>query len=69
MFQNISSYLAGTEFISLFVKEIVGCLVRSAVLSATSMKMGVFSDAAPCCLVKTYRRFREAYCLHHQGGT
>jgi hypothetical protein len=25
-------------------------------------------DVAPCSLVETYRRFRGAYCLHHQGG-
>jgi hypothetical protein len=30
------------------------------------MKMTVFRDAGPCSLVKIYRRFRGAYCLHHQ---
>jgi hypothetical protein len=29
----------------------------------------VFWDVAPCSLVEVYRRFRGAYCLHHQGGT
>jgi hypothetical protein len=29
--------------------------------------MTVFWDIAPCCLVEVYRRFRGAYCLHHQG--
>jgi hypothetical protein len=32
-----------------------------------TMKMTVFWDAAPCILVKIYRRFRDACCLHHQG--
>jgi hypothetical protein len=41
--------------------------VRFKVLTATSMKMTVFSDVAPCSLVDTDRRFRDAYCLHHQG--
>jgi hypothetical protein len=27
----------------------------------------VFWDVAPCSLVETDRRFRGAYCLHHQG--
>jgi hypothetical protein len=43
------------------------CLLRSEVLTATSMKMAVFWDVAPCSLVDTDRRFRGAYCLHHQG--
>jgi hypothetical protein len=30
-------------------------------------KMTVFWDAAPCGLVEIDRRFRSAYCLHHQG--
>jgi hypothetical protein len=32
------------------------------------MKMTVFCDVAPCSLVETDRRFRDSYCLHHQGG-
>jgi hypothetical protein len=31
------------------------------------MKMAVFWVAAPCSLVEVYRRFKGAYCLHHQG--
>jgi hypothetical protein len=31
------------------------------------MKVTVFWDVAPCSLVKIDRRFRAAYCLHHQG--
>jgi hypothetical protein len=38
------------------------CQVTIAVLTATSMKMTVFWDVAPCRLVETYRRFRGA-CL------
>jgi hypothetical protein len=30
------------------------------------MKMAVFWDIAPCSLVKIDRRFKGAYCLHHQ---
>jgi hypothetical protein len=30
-------------------------------------KNTIFWDAAPCRLVEIYRRFRGAYCLHHQG--
>jgi hypothetical protein len=36
------------------------------ILPAASMKMSVFRDVAPCCRV-VYRRFRVAYCLHHEG--
>jgi hypothetical protein len=31
------------------------------------MKMRVFWDIAPCSLFGAARRFRSAYCLHHQG--
>jgi hypothetical protein len=37
------------------------------VLTAASMKMTIFWDAAPCSLVETDRRFRGAHCLHHHG--
>jgi hypothetical protein len=37
------------------------------VLTAVSMKMTVFWDAAPCSLVEIDRRFRGTYCLHHRG--
>jgi hypothetical protein len=42
-------------------------LVRCQSLTATSMKMSVFWDVAPCSLVGNDRRFRGSYCLHHQG--
>jgi hypothetical protein len=29
------------------------------------MKIDVFWDVVPCSLVDIYKRFREAYCLHH----
>jgi hypothetical protein len=29
--------------------------------------MAIFWDVAPCSLVKVYRRFRGACCLHRQG--
>jgi hypothetical protein len=31
------------------------------------MKFRVFWDVLPCSQVDVYRRFRGAYCLHHQG--
>jgi hypothetical protein len=42
---------------------------------AASVKIVAFWDIAPCCLVEVDRRFRGAYCHHHQvhrpddGGT
>jgi hypothetical protein len=41
--------------------------MQCQVLTAASMKMAVFLVVAPCTLVKVYRRFRGACCLHHQG--
>jgi hypothetical protein len=32
------------------------------------MKMRPFWDVAPCSLIEIDRRFRDAYCLHHQGN-
>jgi hypothetical protein len=29
---------------------------------------GIFWDLAPCCMVGSDRRFRDAYCLHHEGN-
>jgi hypothetical protein len=34
---------------------------------ATNTNMTVFWDVALCSLVEINRRFRDAYCLHHQG--
>jgi hypothetical protein len=42
------------------------CFVTFQFLKAASMK-SVFWDVAPCSLVEVYRRFRGAYCFHHQG--
>jgi hypothetical protein len=42
--------------------------VRVQVIMAVSMEMGrAFWDMAPCSLVRLDRRFRDAYCPHHQG--
>jgi hypothetical protein len=41
--------------------------VSFQVLTATSMKMTVFCDVAPRSVVKIDGRFRDTYCLHHQG--
>jgi hypothetical protein len=40
--------------------------VRFQILTAASMKFGVFSDVALCSHVEIDLRFRGAYCLHHQ---
>jgi hypothetical protein len=32
------------------------------------IKMAVSHIVASCSLVEFFRRFRGAYCLHHQGG-
>jgi hypothetical protein len=40
--------------------------VRFQVLTAASTKFKVFCDAEPCSHLEVYRRFRGAYCLHHQ---
>jgi hypothetical protein len=42
--------------------------MRFQVLTAASMKFRVFWDVAPCSHIELDRRFRGAYCLHHQGG-
>jgi hypothetical protein len=42
--------------------------VRVHVLTAASMLL-VFWDVAPCSHVEVDRRFRGAYCLHHQGDS
>jgi hypothetical protein len=41
--------------------------VRFQVFMAASIKTAVFWVAAPCSVVKVYRRFRGACWLHHQG--
>jgi hypothetical protein len=41
--------------------------MKFQVLTAASMKT-VFWDVALCSLVKYFRRFRGACCLHHQGN-
>jgi hypothetical protein len=41
--------------------------VRFQVLTAASMKFGVFWDRETCSHVEVGQRFRSAYCFHHQG--
>jgi hypothetical protein len=50
------------------IREVPNNMVRFQVLTATSMKMAVFWDFAPCSLLDTDRSFRGTYCLH-QGST
>jgi hypothetical protein len=42
--------------------------MRFQFLIAGSIKMTAFWDMSPCSLVEVglYRRFKGAYCLHHQ---
>jgi hypothetical protein len=42
--------------------------VRFQILAEANMKMTAFWNIALCSLVKVDRRFRAAYCLHHQCG-
>jgi hypothetical protein len=43
-----------------------GCKITFENLMATSMKMAVFWDVAPCSLVDTDQCFRKAYHHYHQ---
>jgi hypothetical protein len=42
--------------------------VRFQVLTASSIKLRVIWNVAPCSHVEVDRHFRGAYCLHHQGN-
>jgi hypothetical protein len=44
--------------------ELIKYIVRVEVLTASSMKIGVFWDIAPCILTGEDQRFRRAYCDH-----
>jgi hypothetical protein len=48
------------------IYDILTVLVRIQVLTAARV-MTVFWHVVPCSLVEIDRRFRGAYCLHHQG--
>jgi hypothetical protein len=41
--------------------------VRFQALTAANVKMTAFWDIEPRSLVEVTRRFRGAYCVHHQG--
>jgi hypothetical protein len=41
--------------------------VRFQVITAASMKFRILWDVLPCSQVDVDRRFRGAYCLHHQS--
>jgi hypothetical protein len=42
--------------------------MRFKVLTAANMKMTAFSVAASRNTAEIDRRFKDAYCLHHQGN-
>jgi hypothetical protein len=44
-------------------------IVRLQVFMAADMKIKAFWDVVSCSLVRVDRRFRGAYCLHHQGAS
>jgi hypothetical protein len=48
-------------------KLVLNGRMKFQLLTAASMKITVFWDVAPYSLVEVYRRFKGAYCLHHQG--
>jgi hypothetical protein len=48
------------------VREVTAQGVRFPVLTAATMKIRAFWNLAPSSLVVVDRRFRSAYCLHHQ---
>jgi hypothetical protein len=48
--------------VGVVVKEQVGELRTISY----EMKISAFWDTTPCSLVEADRRFRGAYCLHHQ---
>jgi hypothetical protein len=39
----------------------------SKMRSLLNKKTRAFCDIAPCSIVGVDRRFRDVYCLHHQG--
>jgi hypothetical protein len=41
-------------------------LVKFQVLTAANMNITVFLNISSCSLVEIYRRFRGAFCFHHQ---
>jgi hypothetical protein len=60
----MSNILFGKSQLSILIN--ITCIVRFQALTAASMKFRVFLDELPCSQVDD-RRFRGAYCLHHQG--
>jgi hypothetical protein len=42
--------------------------VRFKVLTAANMQIRAVWVIAPCSLVGIHRRFRDAFCLNHQGN-
>jgi hypothetical protein len=37
------------------------------VFMVASMKITSFGDVVPCSVIGVDQRFKDAYCLHHQG--
>jgi hypothetical protein len=63
-----SSYLQQGLALCLGIKAVERqCETFRTYQTKRSMKMAVVWNVAPCSLVEIDRRFRGAYCPHHQG--
>jgi hypothetical protein len=63
----VNSSNLGQILFSALISQTLSMYVGFQVLTAASMKMTIFWNAAPCSLAEVYRRFRGASFLHHQG--
>jgi hypothetical protein len=58
----VAPLIAGIIIIIIIIIEVL-----FHVLTVENIKMRAFWDIAPCGLEESHRRFRCAYCLHHQA--
>jgi hypothetical protein len=65
---NLAGVLKGTNIIHFEKGKKIIYSVRFQVFTAASIKFTVFRDVPPCSHIQVDRRFRGAYCLHHQGN-
>jgi hypothetical protein len=67
---NVRVTLHSTEnAVNIFTSVAISNFMRLQILTAASMTLTAFWDIPPCSLVEIDRRFRGAYCLHHQVNT
>jgi hypothetical protein len=67
VFKTFPVYAVCITVMYFFKKPASELLVRFRVSTEASMKFRVFWNETPCSLAGVNRRFRGAYCLHHQG--